>query len=52
VRRVLGAEDELETEPDGKTTLEYWGLGLQVWLGLDGLCESVMCSPPVGDEKE
>jgi hypothetical protein len=46
VRTVLGHEDDAEEEADGRTSLEYYELGLQVWIGRDGLCESVMCNVP------
>ena len=44
---LMGHEEESENEPDGRISLEYCKLGLQVWLGVDGKCESVMCNPPV-----
>jgi len=44
IRSFLGKEDKMEKEIAGRTPLEFELLGLQIWLGQDGCCDSVMCS--------
>ena len=48
---MLGQPDEVEVlDCDGRTSLEYYDLGLQVWLDNTSRCASIMCGPVIGDE--
>ena len=48
---LLGEEDEIDSEDyGGRRPIEFYDLGIQVWLNKKGLCDSVMCSEIIQEE--